>query len=377
MMNPKKLALSAIALAFAASSGLTLADTVVKLGFASPLSGAQAHYGKDNENAARLAVEELNAKGVMVGGQKVKFELVVEDDQADPRMGTVVAQKLVDAKVSAIIGHFNSGTSIPASKVYADAGIPQLTVATNPKYSQQGFKSAFRLVGNDAFLGKVLGEYAVKTLKAKNIVVVDDRTAYGQGLAEQFEAAVKANGGKILRHEFTTDKAVDFSAILTSLKGSNPDVLFYGGADAQAAPLVKQMAGLGMTAKIMGGDMLNTDKFVEMAGGKPAEGHFSAVAGAPLDKQPGGAAFEKKYKAKYNQEVVLFGPQFYDAVYLVAEAMKKANSTEPAKYLAALKTISYKGVTGTFEFEANGEPKNAPVTIYEVKGGKWQVVTVK
>ncbi|WP_018151494.1 branched-chain amino acid ABC transporter substrate-binding protein [Leeia oryzae] len=376
-MKSNKLALSLIAVAMAGSCGLTLADTVVKLGFGSPLTGPQAHYGKDNLNGVQLAVDELNAKGLVIGGQKVKFEVLAEDDQADPRTGTQVAQKLVDQKVNAIIGHFNSGVTIPASKLYADAGIPELAVATNPQYLKQGFKSAFRLVGNDAFLGKILGEFAVKTLKAKSIVVVDDRTAYGQGLADEFEKAVKANGGKVARHEFTTDKSTDFTSILTSIKGNKPEVLFYGGADAQAAPMAKQMQALGMNAKIMGGDMLNTDKFIELAGGKPAEGHFAAVAGAPVDKQPGGPAFEKKYKDKYKQDIVLFAPQFYDAVYLVAEAMKKANSVEPAKYLPALQKISYKGVSGTFQFDANGEPKNAPVTIYNVKGGKWDVVTVK
>ncbi|MCB6182362.1 branched-chain amino acid ABC transporter substrate-binding protein [Leeia sp. TBRC 13508] len=353
------------------------AETIVKLGFGSPLTGPQAHYGKDNLNGVQLAVEELNVKGLTIAGQKVKFQIVSEDDQADPRAGTQVAQKLVDQKVNAVLGHFNSGVTIPASKLYSEAGIPELAVATNPQYLKQGFKSAFRLVGNDALLGKVLGEYAVKTLKAKNIVVVDDRTAYGQGLADEFEKAVKTNGGTVSRREFTTDKSTDFTSILTSLKANKPEVLFYGGADAQGAPMVKQMQSLGISAKIMGGDMLNTDQFIELAGGKAAEGHFSAVSGAPIDRQPGGPAFEKKYKQRYKQDVVLFAPQFYDAAYLVAEAMKKANSVEPAKYLPALQKINYAGVTGQFQFDNNGEPKNAPVTIYQVKNGKWTVVAVK
>ncbi len=377
MKRISKFAMTAVAVALAGTSGLTLADTVVKLGFSSPLTGPQAHYGKDNENGVLLAVEELNAKGLTIGGQKVKFQVISEDDQADPRTGTQVAQKLVDAKVNAVIGHFNSGVTIPASKIYADAGIPELSVATNPQYLKQGFKSAFRLVGNDAYLGKILGDYAVKSLKAKNIVVVDDRTAYGQGLADEFEKAVKAAGGKIARREFTTDKSTDFTSILTSIKANKPEVLFYGGADAQAAPMARQMASLGMNAKIMGGDMLNTDQFISLAGEKPSEGHFAAVAGAPIDKQPGGPAFEKKYKAKNGRDVTLFAPQFYDAVYMVADAMQKANSVEPAKYLPKLAGINFKGVTGTYQFDANGEPKNAPVTIYTVKNGKWEVVAVK
>ncbi|MEO4026553.1 branched-chain amino acid ABC transporter substrate-binding protein, partial [Chromobacterium vaccinii] len=234
------------------------ADTVVKIGFASPMSGPQAHYGKDNENAAKMAVDDVNAKGLVVGGQKIKFELVSEDDQADPRIGTQAAQRLVDAGVKAVIGHFNSGVSIPASRIYSEAGIPQLSVATNPAYTQQGYKTTFRLVGSDSQIGGALGQFAVKTMKAKTIVAIDDRTAYGQGIADEFVKAVAANGGKVTRREFTTDKATDFTAILTSLKAVNPDVVFYGGADAQAAPMVKQMKRLGLKAKLMGGDMLNT-----------------------------------------------------------------------------------------------------------------------
>src|SRR6187399_1233840 len=234
----------AIALVFA---GAASAQEVVKIGHVGPISGAIAHLGKDNENGARMAIDELNAKGVVIGGKKIKFELLAEDDAADPKQGTAAAQKLVDAKVNGVIGHLNSGTSIPASKIYSDAGIPQISPsATNPKYTRQGFKSAFRVVANDGQLGGTLGRYAVQELKGKSIVTIDDRTAYGQGVAEEFAKAVKASGGQIQDSQYTTDKATDFTAILTAVKAKKPDIVFYGGMDAVAGPMIRQMKQLGI-----------------------------------------------------------------------------------------------------------------------------------
>jgi branched-chain amino acid transport system substrate-binding protein len=170
-------------------------DAVVKIGHVGPISGPIGHLGKDNENGARLAIEEINAKGVSIGGKKVKFELIAEDDGADPKQGTAVAQKLVDQKVVGVIGHLNSGTSIPASKIYSDAGIPQITPSsTNPKLTRQGFKTTFRVVADDVHLGGTLGRYAVADLKGKSIAVIDDRTAYGQGVADDVDKAAKAAG---------------------------------------------------------------------------------------------------------------------------------------------------------------------------------------
>jgi ABC-type branched-subunit amino acid transport system substrate-binding protein len=222
-------------------------DMVVKIGHVGPTSGQIAHLGKDNENGARMAIDELNAKGVTIGGKKVKFELLAEDDAADPKQGTAAAQKLVDAKVNGVIGHLNSGTTIPASKIYSDAGIPQISPsATNPKYTRNGYKTAFRVVADDVHLGGTLGKYAVKELKGKSIAVIDDRTAYGQGVADEFEKGVKAAGGKTVGREFTNDKATDFTAILTSLKAKKPDIVFFGGMDAVAGPMMRQMKQLGI-----------------------------------------------------------------------------------------------------------------------------------
>jgi branched-chain amino acid transport system substrate-binding protein len=364
-----------------AASSLSLAqEQVVKIGHVGPISGAIAHLGKDNENGARLAVEELNAKGVSIGGKKVKFELVAEDDGADPKQGTAAAQKLVDAKISGIIGHLNSGTTIPASKIYSDAGIPQISPsATNPKYTRQGYKTAFRVVADDVHLGGTLGRYAVKDLKGKAIAVIDDRTAYGQGVAEEFEKAVKAAGGTLVGHEFTNDKATDFMPILTTLKAKKPDIVFFGGMDAVGGPMLKQMKSLGINAKFMGGDGICTTELVKLAGDAMADGQVICAEAGGVDGalKKGMDEFGAKYKKRFNDDVKLYAPYVYDAVNVMVDAMQRAKSSDPAKYLPELaKTSGYKGVTGTIAFDAKGDIKNGALTLYTYKGGKRDQIAV-
>lgn len=346
---------------------------VVKIGQVSPLTGPQAHLGKDNDNGARLAIEELNAKGVTIGGAKVKFELVSEDDQADPKTGTIVAQKLVDAKVTGVIGHLNSGTTIPASKIYHDAGIPQISPsATNPKYTHQGYQGAFRVMANDVQQGKVLGEYAAAKLGAKKIAIIDDRTAYGQGLADEFEKAAKAAGAAIVAREYTTDKATDFRSVLTNVKAKQPDLLFYSGMDAQAGPMVAQMKTLAVKAKFLAGDGAQSPEFIKLAGAA-ADGVIASSPGVPVDKMPGGKGFTERFNAKYGQ-IQIYAPFAYDAVMTLVDAMQKANSTQPAKYLPELARISRQGVTGPIAFDEKGDLRNGPITLYVVKRGKWDTL---
>ncbi len=355
-------------------------DQVVKIGHVGPVSGAIAHLGKDNEYGARLAIEELNAKGVSIGGKKVKFELVAEDDAADPKQGTAAAQKLVDAKVSGVVGHLNSGTTIPASKIYSDAGIPQISPSsTNPKYTRQGYKTAFRVVADDVHLGGTLGRYAVNELKGKSIAVIDDRTAYGQGVAEEFEKAVKAAGGNLVAHEFTTDKATDFMPILTTLKGKKPDIIFFGGMDAVGGPMMKQMKSLGIKAKFMGGDGICTNEMIKLAGDAMADGQVVCAEAGGVDGalKKGMDDFGVKFKKRFNDDVKLYSPYVYDAVYVMVDAMQRAKSTEPAKYLPELaKTSGYKGVTGTISFDAKGDIKNGALTLYTFKAGKRDQIAV-
>ena len=346
-------------------------DLIVRIGASAPLTGPQAHLGKDNENGTRMAIDDANAKGIMIGGRKAHFELISEDDQADPKTATIVAQKLVDNKVNGVIGHLNSGTSIPAAKIYSDNGIPQISPsATAVAYTSQGFKTAFRVMANDAQQGRVLGEYAAKNLGAKKIAVIDDRTAYGQGLADEFIRSAQANGAEIVAHEYTNDKAMDFTAVLTAVKAKKPDLLFYGGMDAQGGPMAKQVKALALKSKFMTGDGGYTPEFIKLAGAA-AEGVYASLPGVPLDKMPGGREFEKRFVAKY-QPIQLYAPYCYDAVNVMIAAMQKAGSANPAKYLPALANISYDGVTAKIQFDEKGDLKGGAITIYQVKGGKWQ-----
>lgn len=343
----------------------------VKLGFAAVLSGAQGHYGKDMEYAAKIAIEEVNAKKFQVGGQTLKFELLSEDDQADPKAGTAAAQRLVDAGVTAVIGHFNSGTSIPASRIYHAAGVPQISpAATNPGLTSQGFKSVFRVINTDAQLGFYAGKYAVEGRKFQRIGIVDDRTAFGQGMAEEFKKSVRAAKGNIVGHEYTTDKSVDFNAILTNFKNKKVDLIFFGGLDAQAGPMARQMKQLQMDAVLMGGGGFTNKNFLDGAG-PGADGTLSWDYGLPLSKMPGGQVLIEKMKAKYNVETELFAPFAYDATWVVVNAIVKANSTDPKVFVPVLAATNHDGVTGNIRFDAKGDLINPPATLFEVKNREW------
>ncbi len=346
---------------------------VVKLGHVAPMTGPQAHLGKVNENGARLAIEELNAQGLEIGGAKASFELLAEDDQADPKQGSIVAQKLVDAKVQGVIGHLNSGTTIPASKLYSDAGIPQISgSATNPKYTQQGFKTAFRVMANDVQQGKALGEFAAKQ-GAKTVAIVDDRTAYGQGLADEFRKSAEAAGIKVVATEYTNDKATDFKAILTKIKSKKPDLVFYGGMDAQGGPMAKQMKELGIKAKFLGGDGVCTPEFMKL-GGEATEGNYCSLPGMPLEKLAKGPEFKDKFNKKFGAEIQLYAPYVYDAVLVMADSMKRADSVDPAKYLPEVGKTKYDGVTAVIEFDEFGDLKGGAISMYQYKGGKLEYV---
>jgi branched-chain amino acid transport system substrate-binding protein len=363
-----------VAFALAAACGIAAAqEQVVKIGHVAPMSGPQAHYGKDNENGVRMAIEDLNAQGVTIGGKKVKFEIQAEDDAADPKQGTAAAQKLCDAKVNGVVGHLNSGTTIPASKVYHDCGIPHVTgAATNPDLTKPKYDTTYRIIANDNALGAALALYAADKLKLKKVAIIDDRTAYGQGVAEVFKKTAQSKGMQVVGQEYTNDKATDFMAILTSIKSKNPDAIFYGGMDAQGGPMLRQLDQLGMTnVKFFGGDGICTQKIIELSGGaKSLENVVCAEGGASLDKMPGGKAWKERYDKKYPGQFQIYSPYTYDATFVLVDAMKRAGSTDPKKYIPFLKKTNYKGVTANIAFEPNGELKNAATTLYSYKGGK-------
>jgi branched-chain amino acid transport system substrate-binding protein len=339
---------------------------VVKIGHAGPLTGGIAHLGKDDENGARLAVDEATARKLKIGGKTVKFELMSEDDQADPKMGPTIAQKFADAKVAGVAGHLNSGVTIPASAVYNQAGIPMISgSATNPKLTEQGFKNVFRTVGRDDQQGPAIAQY-LANLKVKKVAIADDATAYGEGLANEVEKTLKAAGVQVVAREKATDKTTDFKAILTKMKGKAPDAIFYGGMDATGGPMVKQARELGIKSVFSFGDGACTDEMAKLAGAA-AEGLICSQAGLPASAAS--ESFNDAFKAKYG-EVKQYAPFFYDAVGLMIAAMQKADSTDPAKYLPELQKISYNGATGKIEFDEKGDRKNAEITIFTLKDGK-------
>ncbi len=350
------------------------AQTEVRIGTASPLSGPGAHQGKDIENGARMAIDELNAKGIAIGGKKITWVLQAEDDASDPKTGTAVAQKLVDAHVAAVVGHLNSGPTVPASKIYASAGIPQISpAATTPVYTNQGYKTAFRVVANDNLIGRTLARYALGTLKGKRIAVIDDRTAFGQGLADQFAREVRAAGGAtIVSRQFTHDKATDFSAILTQIRGHRPDVIFYGGMDAVAGPMLKQMKTLGLQAKFVAGDGVCSEKLPLLAGDALGDDKvFCAVAGGVTGAQEQAFnAFGERFRQRYGHPVETYAPYAYDAVMVFAAAMQKAGSTLPARFLPALHAVRHEGVTGSIAFDPKGDLVDAGMTLYTYRQGK-------
>lgn len=348
-------------------------SVVVKIGHVGATSGAVAHLGKDNENGARLAIEELNAAAVKIGGKTAHFELLAEDDAADPKQAVAAAQKMVDANVNGVVGHLTSGATLPASVVYNDADIPQITPSsTNPKFTHQGFQGAFRLVADDTVQGGAMGRYAVKGLTAKTVAVIDDRTAYGQGLADEFEKAVKAAGTEVVSHEYTNDKATDFNAILTSLKAKKPDVIFFGGMDAVAGPMLRQMKALGITAKLVGGDGLCTAEMIALSGDALGDDKVYCVeaGGVDGDEVAANERFRSDFKARYGVDVQAYAGYAYDGVKLLAAAMQAAGSTEPTKYLPALKAIQYQGASGKIAFDEKGDRKNNALTLYTFKAGQ-------
>ena len=350
---------------------------VVKIGFAAPLTGPVARVGKDLQYGAQLALDEENAKNPTVDGKPVKFVLDVQDDQADPRFAIQAAQKLVDDGVAGVIGHYNSGCSIPASAVYHQADVAMITPgSTNPQLTKQGFKNVFRTMGHDGIGGVVAGHFVVEQIKAKRIGIIDDRTGFGQGLADAFEKGVKEANGNIVDREFTNDKAVDFRAVLTTLKSKNVDVIFFGGLDRQAAAVAKRMKQLGITAQFVGGGGVMDTDFLKLAG-DAADGAMAWEYGSPLEKLPQGKAFAEKFQKHFGVAILSYAPFGYDAAWAAINAMQKGNSIDPKVYRPVLKAISFPGITGTIAFDNNGALKNASSTMYQVKGGAWVPIVTK
>ncbi|MEQ6289005.1 branched-chain amino acid ABC transporter substrate-binding protein [Vogesella sp. GCM10023246] len=373
MSTSTKMLVSCIALAFgamASGSALAAGDQVVKIGLTGPLTGPQAATGKDDENGARMALDYVNSQGLVIGGKKTKFELVSEDDSADPRTGMLVAQRFVDASVNAVLGPYNSGVAIPISKLLNDAGIVMATVASNPKVTQGGYPYVFRIGNTDSQSGSRMAVFAAKNIKAKKFAVIDDRTAYGQGLADEFEKSAKSSGVQIATREYTNDKATDFTAILTRIKGMKVDGIFYAGYHAQGGPLRKQMAQLGINGYLLGGDGICNEEMFKLGGKSVDEKVFCPQGGPVLDQSSAGKSFKAAYKQRFNTEPLTYAASMYDGMILLAKAMQKANSTDPKKYKPVLTAMKHQGVAGMYEFDDKHDLKNSPISVYTFKNGQ-------
>ncbi|AKE10347.1 branched-chain amino acid ABC transporter substrate-binding protein [Serratia liquefaciens] len=372
----KPLALAAAILVSLGAASSALADETILIGLAGPLTGPSARIGKDLENGAQLAIADANAQKPTLNGKAVTFKLLSEDDQSDPRTAVAVAQRLVDEGVVGVVGHWNTGTSIPAARIYHDAGIAQVApVATGHGYTQQGFDTSFRVMGHDDDGGNYAGIYAVTQLKAKRIAVIDDRTAFGQGLADEFIKSLAAQGIQPVAREYVDDKTVDFSAVLTTVRSKNADLIFFGGVDSQAAPLARRIKQLGMNTPLMGAGGFVSQTFLTLAQ-KEGEGVVALEPGLPLEQMPGGKAFEQAYRDRYKTHIELHAPFAYDATRVLIAAIEQAGSADPADYLPKLRAIHYQGVTGTIAFDSQGNLQQPSFTLYRVVDGKWQPQTV-
>jgi ABC-type branched-subunit amino acid transport system substrate-binding protein len=362
------LALAAGLLTFGACAAAQ--DQVVRIGVSGPLSGANAFAGKDNENGVRLAVEELNAQKLKAGGKLLRFELQSEDDQGDPKAGVNVAQKFADAGVKFVLGPYNSGVAIPASRVYNEAGMLMSTVGTNPKITQSRYPNVFRIVASDNQVGGSMATYAAKELKIKTVGVIDDRTAFGQGIADEFAKQARAAGMNVAGREFTNDKASDFASILTAFRAKKVDAIFFGGYAPQGAPMARQMKQLGLAnVRLLGGDTLCSPEMAKLGGDAVGANVLCAQAGAMLDKQPGGPAFKARFKQRFQREPDVYAPAFYDQTMFIAQAIKSANTVDAAAVGKALHTMSYQGVAGTYGYDPSGNLKKTAVTVYTFKDG--------
>ena len=369
---PSKFTLAPLALAalLCASNAALAQEQSVKIGVTGPLSGANAFAGKDNENGVRLAIEELNTQKIKVGGKQLRFELQSEDDAGDPKQGVTVAQKLVDGGIKFVLGPYNSGVAIPASRVYNDAGVLMSTVGTNPKITQGGYKNLFRIVASDEKAGSNMAGYAANVLKVKKVGVIDDRTAFGQGLADEFAKEAQKLGLTVVGREFTTDKATDFMAILTNMKAKQPEVIFYGGYAPQAAPMARQMKQLGINAKLLGGDTLCSPEMPKLGADAVNNVVYCAYAGMLTDSDAGAKAFQEKFKKRFGQNPDVYGPFYYDQVMNIGEAMQKSGSIDPAKVGAYMHQQTYKGVMGEYAYDDKGNRIKAPIVVMTFEGGK-------
>ena len=365
---------------------------VVKIGSAAPKTGGIAHLGIDNENGARLAVQDINAKGdLVINGQKVILQLVCEDDQGDPKMGPVVAQKLVDEGVVAVVGHLNSGVSIPANEVYAYAGMIQVSPSSsNPVYTTKnnltpkGHVSGYRLVAHDGLNSQALANFILKNKKIRNIILLHDATPYGKTGAKDLNHYFEGTRVKVLAHQSATDKVNDFVSILRKTPYRQADAIFWGGMDDKVVGLAKSMNALGVNVPILGLDAIYKD-FYSIEDKKLLNGAYAAYSGfglgalsesaLGLKDLPRGQWFIQHYERFFNGlKVQIYSPYAYDAVYAIVEAMKIANSVDREAIAASMSKVDFQGVTGRVRFDIRGDVVSGLLSVVQLRNEQWVTV---
>ncbi|HZW11737.1 MAG TPA: branched-chain amino acid ABC transporter substrate-binding protein [Noviherbaspirillum sp.] len=343
-------------------------EVTVKIGVVAPMSGTLAQYGKDIANGAQVAVDELNNEHFSIDGKRARFELVVEDDKASAEEGKAAAGRLIDAGVAAVFGHFNSGVSIAAAPLYASAGIPQLSVSTNPQYTRMGLKTAFRITADDIQQGAALARLIDK-FRAKSLYIVDDRTTFGTGIADEVARIMLAKNSKVPRQSIDP-KSADYAALAKTLVEANTDVVFFGGDEAAGLPLLKALRGAGSTARFVAADAMCDISTIKGAQGHADSNFYCSIAGVPPSWLSSGIGFMDMYKAKFGTPGS-YSTLSYDGIHILAQAMKQAGSSKPSDYLPVLAKGSFSGkVQGTIEFDQKGDIKDGTVVIYQSVGGQ-------
>jgi len=372
-MNLKKVlscvAAASMCLALFTGCGGEKKQEVVKIGFLAPLTGGNSAIGIGMKNSAQLAVDQVNKSGKY----PYKFELVTADDAGDPSTAVAAANKLIaDKGVVAVAGHFNSGCGLATAPVFHKAGMPMVvTGAIHPDITAKGFKEINRVITAADIQNKYAGELAAKEWGIKTIALINDRTDYGKTNADQFGKAAEANGAKVISVDGITVGQQDFSALLTKIKASNPDCIYFGGVATEAGLLKRQMASLNMDCLFLSDSGIISETFNKIAG-SDANGMIAFNIGKPLEDLPGGKKFLDDYAAaKFAEPAENIGQFAYDSVGIIMQAVGESKATDRSKLIDAIRKIKFEGVLGTTTFDEQGQTQNTLITTYISDNGKW------
>jgi len=343
----------------------------VVIGFAGPLTGDNALYGKSMLDAVKIAIDELNDSDE-AKDKGITFSVKAEDDMGDPKQAVNVANTLAaDRSVIALVGHFNSGCSIPASAVYEENGLAMISVSTNPQLTDNGYSVVNRITARDDSQGPAAAEIVFNGQGITRLVVVDDATPYGQGLATEFMNAYRALGGEVVSEERVQPKQVDFSALVTKISASAPEAVYYAGAHTEGALFAKQLREAGVSIPVIGGEMIMSADYILLAG-DGTEGDIATNLGLPIEEQPRGLEFLEKFRAKYNREPELYDTYAYDSAMIIGQAvLENADDISRETVAAAIRSITYDGVTGVISFDSRGDNTQQIISAYIVEGGAW------